>query len=75
MSRERISQGRGFLSAVAIIAYFAVFTAWLPSLVLRSSLLATAPDSVANVIILGIWVGFFGFGLFALRWSQDRELI
>ena len=75
MSRERISQGRAFLSAIVIIAYFAFFTAWVPSMVLRSSLLATAPESVANGITLVIWVGFFGLGIVGLRWSQDRELI
>lgn len=75
MSREQISQGRALLSAVVIFVYFAVFTAWLPSMVLRSSFLSTAPRNVADGIILVIWGGFFGLGLAGLRWAQDRELI
>ena len=75
MSREQISQGRALSSAVVIFVYFAVFTAWLPSVLLRSSFLSTAPRSVADGIILVVWGGFFGLGLVGLRWAQDRELI
>ncbi len=75
MSRERISQGRALLSAVVIFMYFAVSTAWIPSALLRSSLLVTAPRNVADGIVLVVWGGFFGLGLLGLRWAQDRELI
>lgn len=75
MSRERISHPRAVLSAVIIFVYFAFFTAWLPSALLRSSLLSSAPQNVADGITLVVWGGFFGLGLLALRWAQDRELI
>jgi hypothetical protein len=42
---------------------------------LRSSVLSSAPRNVADGIILVVWGGFFGIGLVALRWAQDRELI
>ena len=75
MSRERISQGRALLSAIVIFLYFAIFTAWVPSIVLRSSLLASAPANVADIVILAVWGGFFGAGIIGLRLAQDRELI
>ncbi len=75
MSRENISQGRAALSAVVIFLYFAIFTAWIPSMLLRSSFLATAPANVADGITVVVWGGFFGAGLIALRWAQERELI
>ena len=75
MSRERISHPRAVLSAIIIFLYFAVFTAWLPSALLRSSLLSGAPRNVADGVTLVVWGGFFGIGLLALRWAQDRELI
>jgi hypothetical protein len=75
MNREQISQGRAVLSAIAIFLYFAIFTAWIPSIVLRSSLLASAPAEVSDLVMLAIWGGFFGAGLYGLRWSQERGLI
>ena len=75
MSREHISHPRAVLSAVIIFLYFAIFTAWVPSALLRSSLLSSAPANIADGITLVVWGGFFGLGIFALRWAQDRELI
>jgi len=75
MDREHISHGRAALSGVVVFLYFSIFTAWLPSVLLRSSFLATAPRNVADGIVLVVWGGFFGFGLIALRWTQDRGLI
>ena len=75
MSRDRISQGRAALTAVLIFVYFAVFTAWLPSYVLRSPVLSSAPRNVADGIVAGLWGAFFIAGIVALRWAQDRELI
>jgi hypothetical protein len=75
MSRDRISQGRAALSSVLIFVYFAVFTAWLPSYVLRSPVLSSAPRNVADGIVAGLWGAFFIAGIVALRWAQDRELI
>jgi hypothetical protein len=61
--RRRVAIGhpRAFLSGLGIVVYFAVATVWLPSALLRSSLL--------------IWVVAFGIGLWALRRSQDRAWI
>lgn len=75
MSREGISHPRAALSGIAILVYFAFFTAWVPSALLRSSLLSSAPRNVADGITLVVWGGFFALGLAALRWLQDRELI
>ncbi len=75
MSRERISQGRAALTGMAIFLYFVITTAWLPSYLLRSPLLANAPKNVADGVTVVIWGGFFVVGLGFLRWAQDRELI
>jgi len=75
MGRERISQGRAALSAVGIFLYFAIFTAWLPSYLLRAPLLSGAPRNVADGLVAGLWGAFFVAGIVALRWAQDRELI
>ena len=75
MKCDRISWVRAALSALVIFLYFVIFTAWLPSMLLRSSLLATASRGVADGIVIVVWGGFFGFGVLALMWAQDRELI
>jgi hypothetical protein len=75
MRCDRISWVRAALSAFVIFLYFVIFTAWLPSMLLRSSLLATASRGVADGIVIVVWGGFFGFGVLALMWAQDRELI
>ena len=75
MNCDRISWIRAALSATVIFLYFVVFTAWLPSMLLRSSLLATASRGVADGIVIVVWGGFFGLGVLGLMWAQDRELI
>jgi hypothetical protein len=73
--RASISQGRAMLSAVGIVAYFAVTTVWLPSALLRSSLLTGASTNVSDVVAVGIWGIGFGFGIWGLRRAQDRGWI
>jgi hypothetical protein len=75
MDCDRISWFRAAVSAIVIFLYFAIFTAWLPSMLLRSSMLATASRSVADGIIIVVWAGFFGLGVLGLRWAQERGLI
>lgn len=75
MNCDRISWVRAALSALVIFLYFVIFTAWLPSMLLRSSLLATASRGVADGIVIVVWGGFFGLGVLGLMWAQDRGLI
>jgi hypothetical protein len=75
MNCDRISQLRAALTAIFIFLYFVIFTAWLPSALLRSSLLATASRGVADGIVIVAWGGFFGLGVLGLMWAQDRGLI
>ncbi len=75
MSRDQISWGRAFVSGLVIFVYFAFTTAWLPSSLLKSSLLASASRPVADGITIVVWGGFFGLGVLALRWAQDRGMI
>lgn len=73
--RVSISQGRAMLSAVGIVLYFAVTTVWLPSKLLRSSLLAGASTNVSDLVAVAVWGIGFGFGIWALRRAQDRGWI
>ena len=75
MDCDRISWFRAAVSAFVIFLYFVIFTAWLPSMLLRSSMLSTASRAVADGIVIVVWVGFFGIGVLGLRWAQDRGLI
>ncbi len=75
MNRDQISQGRAALSGLVIFLYFAIFTAWMPSILARSAFLATASRNVADGIIIVVWGGFFALGMWGLRWTQDRGLI
>lgn len=73
--RAGISQGRAAVSGIAIFLYFAIFTAWVPSILARSAFLATASRNVADGVIIVVWGAFFGLGILGLRWTQDRGLI
>lgn len=73
--RASIRHGKALLWAVGIVLYFAVVTVWLPSALLRSSLLAGAERNLADLVVLAIWGTGLGFGLWGLRRLQDREWI
>ncbi len=73
-NRGRISHGRAALSAIAIFVYFAVFTAWLPSYVLRTAL-SSAPKNVADLVTVGIWGATLLAGLWGLRKAQEEGWI
>jgi len=77
MSRGRasIGQGRAMLSALAIVLYFFVTTFWLPSALLRSSLLTGVGRNVSDLIAVAVWGLGLGFGMWALRRAQDRGWI
>jgi hypothetical protein len=70
--RAAFGQLRGMLSAVAIFLYFAVATVWLPSAILRSSLLSGASRNVADAVALAAWIVGLGAGMWGLRRAQDR---
>ena len=73
--RPAIGPLRAFLSGMAIVAYFTVATVWLPSALLRSSLLAGAERNISDLVTVVVWGVGLGFGMWALRWAQDRALI
>jgi hypothetical protein len=61
--------------ALAIFAYFVLFTVWLPSWVLHLSAVAAAPDPVRQLIGSGVWLIFLGSGMWVLRRIQARGSI
>lgn len=52
--------------ALVIFAYFVVFTVWLPSRILRLSVVAGAPAAIHDLIGAGVWLGFLVLGMWTL---------
>lgn len=61
--------------ALAIFAYFTLFTVWLPSWILHLSGVAGAPSAVRDLIGLGVWLVSLVAGMWALRRLQARGRI
>jgi len=66
---------QGAIWALAIFAYFAAFAVWLPSWILHLSVVASAPANIHDLIGVVAWLGFFVFGMWALRHLQARGRI
>jgi len=63
------------LAGLAIVAYFALATVWLPSWVLRIPAVAQASRSVADVVGTMVWAAFLVLGMWGLRIAQRRGRI
>lgn len=63
------------MAGVAIFAYFALATVWLPSWVLRLPAVAQAPRFVADLAGTAVWAVFLALGMWGLRVSQNRGWI
>jgi hypothetical protein len=63
------------LAGLAIVAYFALATVWLPSWVLRIPALAQASRSVADLVSTMVWAAFLVLGMWGLRVAQRRGWI
>ncbi len=77
MSRGKGSIGhlRAMLSAVGIVLYFVATTFWIPSALLRSSLLTGVEQGITDLVALAVWGAGLGLGVWGLRKAQDRDLI
>ncbi|MEA1903436.1 MAG: hypothetical protein U9N56_07920 [Actinomycetota bacterium] len=73
--KKSIGQLRALLSAVVIVLYFALTTVWIPSALLKSSLLTGTGRNTADLVALAVWGAGLGFGIWGLRKAQDRDLI
>ena len=63
------------LAGLAIVAYFALATVWLPSWVLRLPAVAQASRSVSDLVGTMVWVVFLLLGMWGLRLAQRRGWI
>lgn len=63
------------LRATLIVLYFMVTTVWLPDLLLQTSFIAEASDSVRDIVVLVAWGTGLVCGLVGLRVAQRRGLI
>jgi hypothetical protein len=66
---------RVILKAMLIVAYFAVTTVLLPSVLLRSTLLRGAERTVSDAAAVVVWGGFLVAGMVGLRLAQRRGWI
>jgi hypothetical protein len=67
--------GTASLKAIAIVAYFVVFTVWLPSWLLGLDAVAQASAPVRDAIAVVTWTVTLGAGIFGLRNGQRKGLI
>ena len=75
IGRPIIGHLRAMLTALVTVAYFAVTTFWVPSALLRSSLLTGVSRNAADLIALVAWGAGLALGVWGLRKAQDRGLI
>jgi len=74
-SRSNDTWTRAFFMAIAIALYFIIATIWLPSFVLKLSVVASAPAIIRDLVGSGAWFTFLAAGLFGLRRAQRSGLI
>jgi len=60
---------------LGVLAYFAVFTIWLPSRLLQFNSLASADQLVQDLAVTGSWAVPLLAAFLFLRWAQRRGLI
>ncbi|HEX6219793.1 MAG TPA: hypothetical protein VF115_01735 [Acidimicrobiia bacterium] len=63
------------LAGLAIVAYFALTTVWVPSWVLRMSAVAQASQAVSDLVGTLVWAVFLLLGMWGLRLAQRRGWI
>jgi hypothetical protein len=61
--------------ALAIFAYFVVTTVVIPDYVLQIDAVADASSVVRDLVVLVVWGGALGAGVWLLRRGQRRGLI
>jgi len=74
-SRANDTWTRAYILGVVIALYFIVATIWLPSFVLKLSVVASAPAIIRDLIGAGVWSVFVAAGLIGLRMAQRAGLI
>lgn len=63
------------VKGLAILAYFALATVWLPSWLLRLPAVARASRFVADLLGTAVWAAFVGLGMWAMRVAQRKGWI
>ena len=58
-----------------VFVYFAVATVWLPHRVLLLGFMEDASSNVRDLILVIVWGGTLGAGMYLLRAAQRRGLI
>ena len=66
---------RSWLSAFLIVAYFAVLMLWMPSFVLKLSVVGEMDRAMRDLIGSVVWVVALVGGLWGLRTLQRRRVI
>ena len=63
------------LRSLVIVAYFIVFTVWLPNTILQLGAVASATSFVRDALVTAVWGIALVAGLYGLRVSQKAGLI
>lgn len=63
------------LRGLVIVAYFIVFTVWLPNTILQLGAVASATSFVRDALVTAVWGTALVVGLYGLRVSQRAGLI
>jgi hypothetical protein len=58
-----------------VVVYFVVATVWLPDFVLGLGAVADSSRTLRDLIVLVIWAGALGAGMYMLRRYQRQGLI
>lgn len=60
---------------ILVVLYFMIFTVWLPDTVLGLGFIAESSRAMRDAIVLVIWAGALGAGMYMLRRAQRQGLI
>ena len=66
---------RGWGIGFAIFAYVLIATVWLPDFVLSLGPIASGSALVRDVVVLAVWGGALGAGMWVLRRAQERGML
>ncbi|GEM_PF-4116307 len=74
-SEPRLARLPAPLKAAAILVYFGVAAAWLPSKVLQTTTMSEASSWVADTVGVVIWLVAVAVGFVGLRVAQRRGIV
>jgi ABC-type Na+ efflux pump permease subunit len=75
IDRRTVSWAAAWARTTIIVLYFIGFTVVLPSLVIKSSVIAALPRTAQQLIGAGLWTVALVIGLWGLWWAPRSERV